>query len=86
MMTLMSCGLMINWQWWIPLIILLSLFQASTLTYFIHRYLLHRKTRGFHWAHKMHHWHHTSYRPQNMNFDEINDIYMPLMPPWLLLV
>lgn len=83
---LVSCGVMINWQWWTPLMILFSIFQASVLTYFIHRYLLHQKFPGFHWAHKMHHWHHTFYRPQNMPYDEINDIYMLLMPPWLQLV
>lgn len=46
-MALVVCGLFMKWQWWTPLVILFSLFQASVLTYFIHRYLLHQKLHGF---------------------------------------
>lgn len=79
-------GVLINWQWWTPFIILGSMFQASVFTYFLHRFLLHRKLPGFGWAHKMHHWHHTFYPPEKMTFDNLNDVYMLLMPPWLQLV
>jgi cellulose synthase/poly-beta-1,6-N-acetylglucosamine synthase-like glycosyltransferase len=33
----------------------------------------------------MHHWHHTFYKSRHMEYDEINDIYMLFMPPWLQL-
>lgn len=82
---LLSTGIWMNWTWWTPLVILFSLTQASILTYFIHRWLLHHKLPGFSWAHKMHHWHHTFYRPTHMVYDNIDDIYMLLMPPWLQL-
>lgn len=82
-LSLIICGLFINWHWWTPLVIILSIYQASVLTYFIHRFLLHKKLPGFHWAHRMHHWHHTFYRPHKMTYDELNDVYMLLMPPWI---
>jgi sterol desaturase/sphingolipid hydroxylase (fatty acid hydroxylase superfamily) len=83
---LLATGSFIDWRWWSVLVILLGLFQASVLTYFIHRYLLHKKMPAFHWAFKLHHWHHTFYVPQLMAYDEINDVYMLLMPPWLQMV
>jgi sterol desaturase/sphingolipid hydroxylase (fatty acid hydroxylase superfamily) len=86
LLSLFICGLFINWNWWTPFVIFISLFQASILTYFIHRFLLHQKFYGFHWAFKMHHWHHTFYVPGKMTYDDLNDIYMLLMPPWLQLV
>lgn len=86
LLSLFICGVLINWQWWTPIVILLCLFQASILTYFIHRYMLHHKLPGFGWAFKMHHWHHTFYRPDKMTYDDLNDVYMLLMPPWLQLV
>lgn len=85
-MALLITGLFINWHWWTPLVIVGSILQASVLTYFIHRFMLHQKLPGFKWAHKMHHWHHTFYRPEKMTYDDLNDVYMLLMPPWLQLV
>lgn len=66
--------------------ILSTLMYATTFTYFLHRFLLHQKVSGFAWAHKMHHWHHTFYTSQNMQYDHINDIYMLFMPPWIQLL
>lgn len=86
LMALIITALFINWHWWTPLVIMGSILQASILTYFIHRFLLHKKLPGFKWAHKMHHWHHTFYRPEKMTYDDLNDVYMLLMPPWLQLV
>lgn len=85
-LALLITGLFINWNWWTPFIILASVMQASVVTYFIHRYMLHKKLVGFKWAHKMHHWHHSFYRSGKMTYDELNDVYMLLMPPWLQLV
>ncbi|MFZ4715664.1 MAG: sterol desaturase family protein [Bacteriovoracaceae bacterium] len=64
-------------------VILLSILWASWILYFTHRYLLHRKIWGLHWAFKMHHWHHTFYQETKLEYDESNDLYMLFMPPWL---
>lgn len=74
-------GRFIEWKPVSLLYILFSLGYATTFTYFLHRFLLHRKVPGFKWAHKMHHWHHTFYQTRHMEYDQINDIYMLLMPP-----
>ncbi|MBY0516553.1 MAG: hypothetical protein K2P81_06585 [Bacteriovoracaceae bacterium] len=76
----------IEWSWLSPLWIFLSIFWASTFLYFLHRFMLHRIVPGFAWAHKMHHWHHTFYQSENMEYDELNDVYMLLMPPWIQLI
>jgi hypothetical protein len=74
---------LISWSWLSPLWVLLSALWASTILYVTHRWLLHKKIPGFHWAFKMHHWHHTFYQAQNMEYDELDDVYMLLMPPWI---
>lgn len=65
------------------LVVLMTLGYASTFTYFLHRFLLHRKLPGFGWAFKMHHWHHTFYQSHSMEYDHLDDVYMLLMPPWI---
>ena len=78
--------------WWVPwgrhspVWMLLSVMWASSALYLVHRFLLHQKLPGFGWAHKMHHWHHTFYQAHEMEYDELNDVYMLLMPPWLQLL
>lgn len=76
-------GSMVDWSIFSPLYIFLSLMYATTFTYFLHRYMLHQPVPGFKWAHKMHHWHHTFYKSEFMEYDSLNDVYMLLMPPWL---
>jgi hypothetical protein len=74
---------------WRPISLLyvfLSLFYATTFTYFLHRFLLHRPVPGLRWAHKMHTWHHTFYQSHEMEYDDLDDVYMLLMPPWIQLV
>ena len=75
----------VSWRYISPLYIFLSLFYATTFTYFLHRYLLHKKLPGFGWAFKMHNWHHTFYKSESMEYDSLDDVYMLLMPPWLQL-
>lgn len=74
---------LIDWEPLSILYILLSLMYATSFTYFLHKYMLHRPLKGFGWAFKMHHWHHTFYKSRHMEYDHINDIYMLFMPPWL---
>lgn len=76
-------GLHINWSVNAFLIIAGSLGYATTFTYFLHRFLLHRPVTGLKWAHKMHHWHHTFYQSRYMEYDSLDDVYMLLMPPWI---
>lgn len=78
-------GQMIEWNIYSPLYILGSLIYATTFTYFLHRFMLHRPVTGFKWAYKMHHWHHTFYKATHMEYDNLDDVYMLLMPPWLQL-
>lgn len=66
--------------------IVLSLFWASFALYWVHRLVLHKKVIGFNWAYKMHRWHHTFYQKNHMHYDQLNDVYMLLMPPWLQLI
>ena len=73
----------VEWSVYSVFYVLISLVYATTFTYFLHRYLLHRPVRGLKWAHKMHHWHHTFYQSTNMEYEGLNDLYMLLMPPWL---
>ena len=73
----------VDWNRFSALWILISVAWASIALYLVHRYMLHRKLPGFSWAHKMHHWHHTFYQAHEMEYDELNDVYMLLMPPWL---
>ncbi len=67
-------------------IIAMALAYATTFTYFLHRFFLHRKIPGLAWAHKMHHWHHTFYQSRAMEYDTLDDVYMLLMPPWIQLL
>ncbi len=76
-------GSKVHWNWEAVLIVGLSLAYATTFTYFLHRFLLHRKVPGLGWAHKMHHWHHTFYQSNSMEYEELDDVYMLLMPPWI---
>lgn len=76
---------LVEWVALSPLYVLLSLMYATSFTYFIHRYMLHKPLPGFGWAFKMHHWHHTFYKSRHMEYDDLNDIYMLFMPPWLQL-
>ena len=76
-------GVKLTWNLTTIFVILGALIYATTFTYFLHRFLLHKKVPGFHWAHKMHHWHHTFYQSQEMEYDELDDVYMLLMPPWI---
>lgn len=73
----------IQWHAYSALYILASLGYATTFTYFLHRFMLHKKVPLFHWAHKMHHWHHTFYQAHAMEYESLDDVYMLLMPPWL---
>ncbi|MFP5385806.1 MAG: sterol desaturase family protein [Bacteriovoracia bacterium] len=76
-------GLKVSWSLKALGIVFLTLVYATTFTYFLHRFLLHRPVPGFRWAHKMHHWHHTFYKSSHMEYDSLNDVYMLLMPPWI---
>lgn len=76
----------VRWSWFSPVWMILSVAWASTALYLVHRFLIHRKVWGFLWAYKMHHWHHTFYQAHAMEYDELNDVYMLLMPPWLQLI
>ena len=64
----------------------LSLLWATSALYLVHRFFLHRKIWGLGWAHRMHRWHHTFYQKEKMEYDQLNDVYMLLMPPWLQVV
>ncbi len=75
----------VRWSLEAIIIIGMALTYATTFTYFLHRFLLHRKIPGFGWAHKMHHWHHTFYQSHAMEYDTLDDVYMLLMPPWIQL-
>lgn len=79
-------GLKIEWNPLSPIFILLSWGWASFALYWVHRILLHQKIPGFGWAFRMHRWHHTFYQDHKMEYDELNDVYMLLMPPWLQLI
>jgi hypothetical protein len=79
-------GIFLEWSKNTLFILLLALMWGTTFTYFLHRFLLHKKLPFFDWAFKMHHWHHTFYQTQNMQYDHIDDIYMLLMPPWIQLL
>ncbi len=76
-------GQWVPWSFHSPLWILMAIVWASTALYLVHRFMLHKKLPGFGWAYKMHHWHHTFYQAHEMEYDELNDVYMLLMPPWL---
>jgi sterol desaturase/sphingolipid hydroxylase (fatty acid hydroxylase superfamily) len=76
-------GSRLEWGKSTLLVIFLALGYATTFTYFLHRFLLHRKLPGFGWAFKMHHWHHTFYQSNRMEYDHLDDVYMLLMPPWI---
>lgn len=78
-------GSMISWDFLAVLIVIGALMYATTYTYFLHRYLLHKPVTGLKWAFKMHHWHHTFYQSRYMEYDSLDDVYMLLMPPWLQL-
>ena len=67
-MALIIYGLCMKWQWWTPLVILLSLFQVPIFSYFFHQFLLHQKVPGLGWAHKIHHWHHTFQRRNKITY------------------
>jgi hypothetical protein len=82
-MALIIVGTRIIWNIQSVMIVVSSLFYATTFTYFLHRFLLHRPIPGFKWAFKMHHWHHTFYKSHRMEYDKIDDVYMLLMPPWI---
>ncbi|HXH29655.1 MAG TPA: sterol desaturase family protein [Bacteriovoracaceae bacterium] len=83
MIALVWTGAQVDWTLGSPFFILLTLAYATTFTYFLHRFILHRRVPGFSWAHKMHHWHHTFYTSGVMEYDELDDVYMLLMPPWI---
>ena len=76
-------GSRIDWKISSLLVVLLALGYATTFTYFLHRFLLHRKLPGLGWAFKMHHWHHTFYQAHRMEYDHLDDVYMLLLPPWI---
>lgn len=85
MFALIFLAVQLDWGIKSALYILATLVYATTFTYFLHRFFLHRKVFGLAWAHKMHHWHHTFYTSSHMQYDHLNDIYMLFMPPWIQL-
>jgi hypothetical protein len=80
---LVITGLWVDWNRESPVWMVVSVAWASSALYLVHRFMLHRKLPGFAWAHKMHHWHHTFYQSFEMEYDQLDDVYMLLMPPWL---
>ncbi len=76
-------GSFVDWSWRSPVYVLLCFAWATTFVYLIHRFTLHRKVPGFGWAFRLHHWHHAIYLPGHMQYEELNDVYMLLMPPWI---
>jgi hypothetical protein len=76
----------VNWRVTSVLYVALSLAYATTFTYFLHLFLLHRPVLGLRWAHRMHNWHHTFYQSHQMEYDDLDDVYMLLMPPWIQLL
>lgn len=78
-------GSKVSWNFLSVLIVIGALMYATSYTYFLHRFLLHKPVFGLKWAFKMHHWHHTFYQSRYMEYDSLDDVYMLLMPPWIQL-
>lgn len=68
------------------IVFLITLLLINYYFYLIHRYLLHRNIKGFKWCYKMHMIHHKLYNEDHMEYEELNDIYMLLMPPMITIL
>lgn len=62
----------------------LAIVYCNLHVYIVHRFFLHQKMPLMKWAHEMHMIHHLLYDEDNMEYEELNDIYMLLMPPKIL--
>lgn len=75
-----------SFHWMGVLIFGATIFYSNLHVYLIHRFTLHRRVWGLHWAHDMHIIHHQLYVDEKIEFEEWNDLYMLLMPPKILLM
>lgn len=75
-----------KWEWQGLLAAIFFVFSIHLYFYWIHRFMLHKKMKFFNWAYKMHVCHHRLYDENNLAYEQINDIYMLLNPPFIALM